>query len=200
LDTPAFYDAGRMLDQTDLVAVALANRANRVILERLALLELPQACLVAGAVFQPFLNRQAALPQVHGIKDYDIFYFEPDDLSAEAEAGVNSRAQHLFGDLDVLIDIKNQARVQAWYRDRFQADWPPVASVGEAIGRFPVRCSCLGLRPNGDGSVTLLAPFGTTELALGLLGRNADCPAPEYFRPKAESYRARWPFLRILEN
>jgi len=187
-----------MLNQADLVSAALANPSSRAILERLALLELPQVCLVAGAVFQPVWNSHTGRPAAEGIKDYDIFYFDERDLSAETESEVRARAAQLFRDLDALIDIKNQARVQAWYPACFGADWPPVASVSESIGRFPVRCSCVGLRPNGDGSVTLIAPFGTKELVRGVLGPNSQCPSPASFRPKAESYRARWPFLQIL--
>lgn len=190
------YDAA----MTDLIAAALANPINRAILTRLPMLGINDAWLVAGSLFQSYWNLQAGKAVAAGIKDYDIFYFDPSDLSYEAEDAVVRRAALVFADLDALIDIKNQARVHLWYRDRFGADWSPVASARESIGRFMVRCSCVGLQPRADGTLDLAAPYGLDELARGVLMPNATCPSLEGFQRKAESYRARWPWLTIAAS
>lgn len=182
---------------TDLIAAALANPINRAILTRLPMLDIDDAWLVAGSLFQSFWNLQAGNAVAAGIKDYDIFYFDPSDLSYEAEDAVVRRAAMIFADLDALIDIKNQARVHLWYRDRFGADWAPVASARESIGRFMVRCTCVGLQPRADGTLDLAAPYGIDELTRGELRPNAASPNLGGFNAKAESYRARWPWLTI---
>lgn len=182
---------------TDLIAAALANPINRAILTRLPMLGVKDAWLVAGAIFQPYWNALSDLPPTTGIKDYDIFYFDPDDLSYEAEDAILRRAALVFADLDALIDIKNQARVHLWYRDRFGADWPPVASARESIARFQIRCTCFGLQPRGDATLDLAAPYGLDELTRGELRRNNACPSLSGFQAKAESYQARWPWLTI---
>jgi hypothetical protein len=182
---------------TDLIAAALANPINKAILTRLAMLGIPDAWLVAGSVYQSYWNALSGRPPTDGIKDYDIFYFDPADLSYEAEDAIVTRAGLLFADLDALIDIKNQARVHLWYRQRFGYDYPPVASSREAIGRFPVRCTCVGLRPLPDGTLELHAPYGLEELTRGELRANHYCPDQKGARAKAESYRARWPWLTI---
>src|SRR3954447_18165663 len=88
------------LRRMDLIAAALANPINRKILERLPLLGAPNACLVAGSVYQAYWNALSDHPVAEGVKDYDLFYFDADDLSYEAEDAVIRRAATLFADLD----------------------------------------------------------------------------------------------------
>jgi hypothetical protein len=184
----------------NLVGAALRNPINRAILQRLPLLGVSQSWLVAGIVFEAAWNERAGRSPQSGIKDYDVFYFDDSDLSWEAEDEVIQRGRVLFGDLDGLIEIRNQARVHLWYPQRFGAPCPALASAEDGIGRFLVRCTCVGLSPRGDGSLRLLAPYGLDELDQGLLRPNANAPSLHRFREKAESYRARWPFLRIEDD
>lgn len=181
----------------DLVNAALANPINRAILQRLPMLGLKDAWLVAGSVYQSYWNALSGRPPTEGIKDYDIFYFDDADLSYDAEDAAIQRARLVFADLDALIDLKNQARVHLWYRDRFGGDYPPVTSAAEAIGRFQIRCTCVGLRPKSDGSLELRAPYGLDELTRGELVANTHCPGLRGVAAKAESYRKRWPWLTI---
>jgi uncharacterized protein len=182
---------------TDLVTAALANPINRAILTRLPMLGVADVWLVAGSIYQAYWNVLRGRPATEGIKDYDIFYFDPADLSYEAEDLVVRRAAQIFADLDALIDIKNQARVHLWYGDRFGGDYPPLTSAREAIGRFQIRCTCIGLQPKADGSLELHAPYGLDELARGALIANEACPNTAGALAKAESYRKRWPWLTI---
>ncbi|MBK8157264.1 MAG: nucleotidyltransferase family protein [Rhodospirillaceae bacterium] len=183
---------------TDLISAALANPINRAILTRLPMLGAPDAWLVAGSIYQAYWNALGGQPVTAGVKDYDIFYYDPSDLSYEAEDAVVRRAAMVFADLDGLIDLKNQARVHLWYKDRFGADWPPVASAKESIGRFQVRCTCVGLQPKADGTLELHAPYGLDELTRGELRANLNCPNAAGITAKSESYRERWPWLRIV--
>jgi hypothetical protein len=176
-----------------LKAWALENPANAEILRRLPALDLSQAYLVAGCLYQAVWNRQADRPAEAGIKDYDIFYFDP-DTSWAAEDRVIRRAAALFADLGVVVELKNQARVHLWYGERFGAGYPPLASTEDGIGRYLVACTCVGIRAS-DGA--LHAPYGLDELWEGVLRMNPVNPRPALFRAKAESYRARWPWLRV---
>jgi uncharacterized protein len=184
----------------DLVGAALRNPINRAILQRPPLLGAPQAYLVAGCVFQALWNEISGHAPQSNVKDYDIFYFEDADLSWEAEDEVIRRGRVLFGDLDGLIEIRNQARVHLWYPQRFGAPYPALTSAEDGIGRFLVRCTCVGLSPQGDGSLRLHAPHGLDDLEQGILRPNANAPSLHRFREKADSYVARWPFLRIEDD
>ena len=183
----------------DVVALMLANPVNRTILDRLPSLGLPQACLVAGALAQSVWNGLDRRPPQAGIKDYDIFYFDAADTGWEAEDRAIRRVRDALADLAVEIDVKNQARVHLWYENRFGMPTAPLHSALDGVAMFPVRGTCLALKPGADGPV-LQAPYGTAELAAGLLADNPNCPDRTAFRAKAESYRARWPWLWIVEE
>ena len=185
----------------DLTTAALANPINRKILERLPMLGAPNACLVAGSVYQAFWNALSDRPPAEGVKDYDLFYFDGDDLSYEAEDIVVRRAAALFADLDVLVDVKNEARVHLWYPQSFGGDYPQLRKVEDGIARFLVRSTCIGLMPQANGTLRLIAPYGIEETRRGELRPNPLwCPDIARFRAKAASYVARWPWLRIIER
>jgi hypothetical protein len=71
------------------------------------------------------------------IKDYDVFYFDDEDLSWEAEDTVIQRSKVLFEDLDVAIEIKNQARVHLWYEQRFGCSYPRLIETAWVILNSP---------------------------------------------------------------
>jgi uncharacterized protein len=75
------------------------NEKNRAILSRWNRINLPDSWLVAGCLFQTVWNIQAGRRPDAGIKDYDLFYFDPVDLSAAAKAQVQARVDSLLGDL-----------------------------------------------------------------------------------------------------
>jgi len=178
-----------------LLAWALENPVNAEILRRLPALGLPDAYLAAGSVYQAVWNRLAGRPVDAGIKDYDVFYCDDRDLGWEAEDRVIRQARALFGDLGVEVEVKNQARVHLWYPARFGEPCPALASSADGIDRYLVACTCVGLRAD-DGA--LYAPYGLAELWDGVLRINPAHPRPALFQAKAESYRARWPWLRIV--
>ena len=178
----------------ELVEIALANPANSEILRRLPDLGLPEAFLVAGCLFQAVWNRLSGWPPERHVKDYDVFYFDDRDLSWEAEDRVIRRAKNLFIDLGVEVEVKNQARVHLWYRQRFGDDYPQLASSCDGIDRYLIPCTCVGL--TADHS--LYAPNGLDELWAGTLRMNPLNPQPARFVEKAESYRDRWPWLTVV--
>jgi hypothetical protein len=184
----------------DPISAALANPVNRKILERLPILGLPQACLAAGCIWQPYLNLRNELGIADQIHDYDVFYFDPSDLSFAAEDQVIRQAAVLFQDIDAVIELRNQARIHLWYPERFGVACPAMASAIDAIGRFPVRGTCLGLSSRSDGSIRPIAPYGWDDLIGGILRPNPNCVDPSAFRRKALSYQKRWPWLRLEET
>ncbi|HEY9567174.1 MAG TPA: nucleotidyltransferase family protein, partial [Thalassobaculum sp.] len=143
-------------------------------------------------------NRLSGRPPGENVKDYDVFYWD-EDTAWEAEDAVIRRAAALFADLRVPVELKNQKRVPIWYREKFGVDYRPVGCAADAIARFQVACTCVGLAPRPAGGVELCAPHGLDELFAGILRPNRQCPSrPELIHAKAESYRARWPWLRIV--
>ena len=66
------------------------------LLEGLRALDLPDWRLVSGALYQTVWNRLTGRPQGHGIKDYDVAYFDPSDRSWDAEDAVIKRVDEAF--------------------------------------------------------------------------------------------------------
>jgi uncharacterized protein len=178
----------------EFVKTALQNPVNRALGERLPALRLPQAYLVAGCLVQAVWNELARQPASAGVSDYDVFYYDDSDLSWEAEDGVIRRVRDVAADLNVRLDVKNQARVHLWYEQRFGVAGPVLRGARDGIDRFPVACTCVGLEL---ANRELYAPFGLEELYDGLLRPNPNNANAAVFSAKAESYRARWPWLRI---
>ncbi len=176
----------------DFLRDVARNRANAVILERWPRIDLPDAWLVAGCLFQTVWNLQAGRAPEAAIKDYDLFYFDPADRSAQAEREAGARVGALLADLGVSIEVANQARVHHWYASHFGRPYPALASAEDGIRRFLVRETCVGVRPG-----QCHAPFGVEGVYRGTLTPNPLTPYPELFAAKAASYRSRWPALRL---
>jgi len=181
---------------------ALQNPHNAAVLERLPLLGLPDAWLVAGCLFQTVWNLRSGLESTANIKDYDLFYFDASDLSEATEQAVQARVTALFADQPITVEAKNQARVHLWYERWFGYPYAPLQSARNGIERFLVPCTCVGLQPGapGGGEPTLYAPYGLEELYAGLLKPNPACPHLPLFKAKAHSYRERWDWLEIRET
>lgn len=181
-------------DPAALLRIALSNPVNAALLERLPRLGAPQAHLVAGCLFQAVWNHRAGRPPAEGVKDYDVFYFDDSDLSWGAEDRVIRRAAALFADLGAEVEVRNQARVHLWYPEHFGRPYPRLTSARDGIDRYLVACTCLGIAA-ADG--TLYAPDSLEDLWHGRLRINPRHPQPDLFRRKVETYRARWPWLRV---
>ncbi len=67
--------------------------------------------LAAGCVAQTVWNVRGSRPPEEGIRDYDLPYFEPNDLSWEAEDMAIQAATPIFAGLPVGVEVRNEARV-----------------------------------------------------------------------------------------
>lgn len=188
------------MNETQFVELTRQNVTNLHILERLPHLGLPDAWLVAGSLFQTVWNCLTGEPTAFGIKDYDIFYFDDSDLSWQAEDDIIQRADKLFGDLDVSIEVRNQARVHLWYGDKFGMAYPPLKSATEAIDRFLATACQVGVKPNAHrGGIIVYAPHRFDDLERMIIRPNL-CPnfVPEVYRSKAARWKLLWPELTIV--
>lgn len=186
-----------MREQAFLTQI-VRNRANAEILTRLPGLGIPQAFVVAGCLFQTIWNIRSGRAPHADIKDYDIFYFDDSDLSWEAEDEVIRRGGVLFGDLDGLIEIRNQARVHLWYPDKHGLPYPPLTRSTDGIDRFLTQNTQVGVRRSGEG-YEVYAPHGFDDIA-GLIARpnpGANFSAANY-AAKVSRWKALWPEINVI--
>ena len=178
-----------------LLNLAMANPINAEITARLPDLGVEQCLLTAGCLFQAVWNHQSNLPAAQGVKDYGVFSFDTDSSYEAEDAGIR-RAEQLFQDLGVNVEVKNQARVHLWYGQRFGRPYPQLHSAKQGVDRYLVAGTCIGLEI-ATGEV--YAPYGLADVEQGILRINPLHPEPELFARKARSYHVRWPWLRIVE-
>jgi hypothetical protein len=107
-------------DKDEFLAAALCNPVNKIIADELFRLALPDAWIVSGCLVQSVWNVRAV---DYGIADYDIFYFDP-DTSWQAEDAVIRELQSRLANLDVKVEVRNQARVHLWYPENMDCPTP----------------------------------------------------------------------------
>ncbi len=173
----------------------LQNRNNAQIIERWGALNLPDGWLVAGCLFQTVWNVLSGQPPESKIKDYDLFYFDPTDLSEAAESAVQRHVESVLADLSITVEVANQARVHLWYEQYFGYPYAALSSAREGIDHFLIPGTCVGVNPT-----EVYAPNGLELLYKGILTPNPLKPHKSLFAEKAASYQQRWPWLSIDPN
>jgi hypothetical protein len=177
-----------------------ALKHNPVIQAVLALgaeLTLSNWYLGAGGIAQTVWNLRHGFDPVSGIKDYDLVYFDPEDLSVETERRIEDEISRRLSDLGVVIDVKNEARVHLWYPERFGCPIAPYRSAEEAIATWPTTASSVGVRQDSQG-LLVCAPFGLADL-LGMIARpNKAIVTREVYEEKVSRWSARWPRLHVI--
>lgn len=166
------------------------------ILRRWDEIALPDACLTGSIIAQARWNEVFGFDPHHGIADADIVYFDPGDLSDEAEKRAELRIEALFGDLPVRVDVKNQARVHLWYAAKFGHAIDAYRSLADAIGTYPTTAAAIGLRQRAK--LEIIAPFGLADLLHPRVRANATQITEAYFAKKVARWQRYWPDLEIL--
>ncbi len=196
LSTQITHDALAQRFMSDI----MHNPNNRIILQRMQALQLPQLALVAGCLYQTAWNLISTHAPDRAIKDYDFFYFDDSDLSEATEAQAQRETERLFHDLPITIEVKNQARVHTWYEGYFGHPYTALKSTADGISKFLVECTCVGVSLNADGTQKLHAPYGLEDLYAGILRPNTLMNHCDLFITKAASYQSRWTWLSINAN
>ena len=158
---------------------------------------LPDWYFGAGGVAQTVWNRRHGFDPAAGIKDYDLVYFDPHDLSAESERRIEKEVATRLSGFGVVVDVHNEARVHLWYQQRFGRPLAPYRSTEDAIASWPTTASSVGVRRDHDGFI-VCAPFGLADL-LGMVARpNKSIVTREVYEEKVSRWIARWPKLRVI--
>jgi hypothetical protein len=161
-------------------------------------LDLPDAWLVSGGIYQTVWNVLTNRPMLHGIKDFDIIYFDGQDLSYEAEDAVIGKVNEALPEWVSLLEVRNQARVHLWYQQRFGRPYRPLDCAMDSLTTYASRTHAVAARLTQDGRMLLQAPFGLANLFGMRLVPNYTQPNPETYAEKAERMKALWPELTVI--
>ena len=167
------------------------------VLQRARDLDLPDWLIFSGAVYQRVLNRLTGRDADYGIKDYDLGYFDPADISYEAEDAVIRRVAAAFEPpVREMVEVRNQARVHLWFEGKFGEPYAPLANSAEALTRFVSPLFAVAVRLEPDDRLQIMAPFGLDDLFALRLRPNPLRPTGGFARTAASAV-ARWPEIKV---
>lgn len=186
--------------EAELAAIVRADAGLMHVLTTVRALDLPDWRLVSGAVYQAVWNARTGRPAGYGVKDYDLAYFDASDLSYEAEDVVIKRVAAAFDEpFRSQVEVRNQARVHLWFKNRFGEPYAPLHSTDEALGRFVAPTFAVGVRLEEDDSLSVAAPFGLEDVFALKIRPNPSRPVAKGWAKAVDSARARWPELTVIE-
>ena len=161
-------------------------------------LDLPDWLIMSGAIYQPVLNHLTGRDSDHGLKDYDLGYFDGSDTSYDAEDVVIRRVAAAFeAPLRSLVEVRNQARVHLWFEGKYGEAYSPLGSTTEALRRFVSPMFAVGVRLDVGGELLIEAPFGLADLFALRLRPNRERPVIASYERIAASAKARWPEVTV---
>ena len=183
--------------RAEFLEVVLSNSHNRAILENAGVLGLSDWWLTGGAIFQTVWNVLEGRPADQGILDYDLFYFDAEKLTAEAEASVNRAAAALFREREIVIEARNEARVHLWYEEEFGVPGRRFESTRDAIDHFAAITCCFAVTRRDDGELKVYAPHGFDDLLQRRVRPNPVLVPREVYETKARRWSTEWPLLTV---
>ena len=193
-----FSGQSEAAQRRELEAIIRSSPLLMEVLEGLHADGLPDELLVAGAIYNLVWNRLSGRPDLTGINDIDVFYFDDSDLSYEAEDVVIQRLARRFSHLPLPVQVRNQARVHLWFPQKFGVPFEPLISSGQMLGRYASKTHSVAARLEADGQMTILAPFGLDDIFSFRITPNKvlfNKPAHDAKGARAKSV---WPELTVL--
>jgi len=182
---------------TRLEAIVRADPDLMTVLEGVRDEGLNDWLIFSGAVYQSVWNHLTGRPPGHGVKDFDVGYFD-DDYSWDAEDAVIRRVAARFDEpLKSRVEVRNQRRVSEWFPQKFGQDWPPVSQTAEALERFVAPAFAVGVRLEPDDRLTIEAPVGLDDVFAMVIRPNPTRPIAADWDRVIDKLMARWPELTV---
>lgn len=149
----------------------------------------PGFFLAGGAINQTIWNKQHSFPLEYGIEDLDLVYFDP-NLSEEKEKAWQEKLQKAYP--HTKIDVKNQARVHLWIKNKLGYTQSPYTFAQECSHTSLITATavCVSLE-NRD----VYAPYGLQDIYELKLRRINISGSIEQYDAKVDKWKAKWPKL-----
>ena len=186
------------LQERVLVEIIRGQPHLMAILEGMDALGLPDPLLGSGAIYNTVWNVLTSRPVLTGINDADVVYFDDSDLSYEAEDRVIRSAEMHFRDLPIQVEVRNQARVHLWFRQRFGMDYPRLTCSADMMRYFATKTHAVAARLESDGAMSIFAPFGLDDMFSFRVTPNPALANRETHERKAARAKAIWPELTVV--
>ena len=177
--------------------ILFLNQDFKKILEILQKSGLKNYYVAAGSINQTVFNYYNDLDLDYGVNDIDIVYFD-EDVSYEAEDIIIKKILESLKNIKREFDIKNQARVHLWYKDKFGSERSPYTSVEHAIETWGSTVTCVGVRLENDQFI-VCAPYGLNDIFNQVIRPvKGGYFNEEGYNAKSNKWKSKWPSLTII--
>jgi len=193
----SLFNADLQSQIAQLTKIVRQNEVLYDVIEKVSRVGLRDYYIGAGCIAQTVWNYQTGLALTNGISDIDLVYYDGSDLSYEAENAAIERITCAIGSCALRLDIKNQARVHLWYKERFGYDIKPYDSVESAISTWPAQASAVGVRLENE-ELKIYAPFGLNDIFGMIIRANKAQITEEIYMQKVRKWSKKWPSLTIV--
>jgi len=181
-----------------VIKSVLADPVAAEVLKRAHQLDLPDWALIAGAVYQAVWNELTGRAPGFGVNDYDLAYFDGDDLTETSENAVVARAAEVFAGITPEVEVCNQARVHIWFNRKFGTNRPALTSTEEAVRQFASTTHAVAIRLTREGRPELIAPYGLDGLFSLHVQPMPDISTPDHWNAKIARQKEQWPEIEFI--
>lgn len=160
----------------------------------------PVCYIGAGAIRDCVWDRMSGNYGDTEVKDIDVVYFDPSNLSAQQESRITDELLKIAP--GEKWDVKNQARVHLWFEKSFGYRVEPLSSIEDAVATWPEYASAIATRLKDDDSLELIAPYSLDDLLGMKVRRNPVRVTVEKYRERiaGKNYPKRWPKVKVYEE
>lgn len=185
--------------ESQLKQILRASPTIMTVMETCRDLKLPDWRIVSGAIYGTVFNHLTGRNSDYGIKDFDIAYFDPDTSYEAEDVWIKRVDKALPPALAPRAEVRNQARVHLWFKDRFGGDYAPLSNTDESLLRYLCFAHMIAARLEENDDITIAAPAGLEDMFNMVLRHNPERGAYDKFLEKSNSILERWPEVRIIE-
>ncbi|WBB66803.1 nucleotidyltransferase family protein [Micromonospora sp. WMMD812] len=162
---------------------------------------LPDAWIGAGALRDlVWGQRYGAGFDPGAVRDVDVVFFDPSDLSREYDHRATARLVSAWAEPP--WEARNQAAVHTWYAAKFGGDpIAPYRGVAEAVATWPEYATAVAVRLDATGRIEVCAPYGLGDLLGGVWRHNPARVPVALSRRRLARHRPaqRWPGVTVVD-
>ncbi len=149
----------------ELIFILKENHPLMEMLEYIAELQLPNFYIAAGCVFQTVWNYQDGRDLNYEVKDLDVIYYHPGDLSIDTDMKYYEMIQEYARSHSIPygVDVSNEARMHLWKEKKEGEKVLPYQNSEDAIGRWIATVHAIGITLEG-GNIKVYAPYGLSDI------------------------------------
>lgn len=183
----------------EFVSILKHNKDLMKILDYIYELNLPNFYIAAGSVFQTIWNYYDNKPLNFGIKDIDIIYYDDNDLSKENVKKLEDKITEHFKELNYKFDVKNEARMHLWYKEKLNKNINQYINSEDAIDHWIATVHSIGITKEND-NIKVYAPYGLSDIfsrTIRPIKHKAN--SKKLYDKKVTSWQKRFEKLNIIE-